>query len=325
MEAFLKGTGKLGKKQVEKELAQYQQGLFPPPDADLAWHVRAWGWWVLQQARKDLERFYPTIDGKPTVAYLSARTVTCKNCRATIPLLKTRWLCKKENKRVVLTMEPNADKTSVVFGVQNNVPVVGGNAAQKRDYDAKTAGGTMSRAGVTCPCCSLIMTGEDIRLEASTGRLGALMTSVVFDGRSGKEYRLPTTEEVTIAEGLIDGELMPTLPFGPLDEPIPKGGSRVGGGSPFTIHLYGFDTWGSLFTRRQTRALATFAVQHEKSALRWSDTDTQRNGLRRSLRILLSLWIVYALFKHRLQLAYFGRENEEHFREIRSSDSMGFC
>ncbi len=39
--------------------------------------------------------FYPTIDGKPTVAYLWARTVTCKNCRTTIPLLKTRWLCKK--------------------------------------------------------------------------------------------------------------------------------------------------------------------------------------------------------------------------------------
>ena len=118
MEAFLKGTGKLTKKQAEKELAQYQRGLFPPPEADLAWHVRAWGWWVLQQARKDLERFYPTIDGKPTVAYLWARTVTCKNCRATIPLLKTRWLCKKDNKRVVLTMEPNADKTGVVFGIQ---------------------------------------------------------------------------------------------------------------------------------------------------------------------------------------------------------------
>src|SRR6266513_561326 len=67
-------------------------------EADLAWHVRAWGWWVLQKAKADLARFYPTINGKPTVAYLWARTVTCKNCRATIPLLKTRWLCKKENK-----------------------------------------------------------------------------------------------------------------------------------------------------------------------------------------------------------------------------------
>lgn len=59
---------------------------------------------------------------KPTVAYLWARTVTCKNCRATIPLLKTRWLCKKDKKRVLLTMEPNAEKTGVVFGVETNVP-----------------------------------------------------------------------------------------------------------------------------------------------------------------------------------------------------------
>lgn len=66
------------------------------------------------------------IDGTPTVAYLWARTLTCKNCRATIPLLKTRWLCKTENRRVVLTMEPNAEKNGLVFGVQNNVPLVGG-------------------------------------------------------------------------------------------------------------------------------------------------------------------------------------------------------
>jgi len=264
MEAFLKGSGKIGKKQVERDLAQYQQGLFPPPEADLAWHVRAWGWWVLQQARKDLERFYPTLDGKPTVAYLWARKVTCKNCRATIPLLKTRWLCKKDNKRVVLTMEPNADKTGVVFGVQNDVPVGGGNAEQRRENDKRVGSGTMSRSGVTCPCCGLIMTGEDIRLEATTGRLGALMTSVVVDGKSGKEYRLPTTGEMTIAESCNYGDLMPTLPFGSLDEPIPKGGSRVGGGSPFTIYIYGFDTWGSLFTRRQTQALATFVV-HTRS------------------------------------------------------------
>src|SRR5207248_10456072 len=70
-------------------------------NADLAWHVRAWGWWVLQRAKADLERFYPMVDGKTTLAYLWARTVTCKNrnCRAIVPLLKTRWLCKKDNKR----------------------------------------------------------------------------------------------------------------------------------------------------------------------------------------------------------------------------------
>ena len=166
----------------------------PLLDADLAWQVRAWGRWVLAQARKRLVRRYPTYaefqalkpdgndspregvlqrgthpglrpplqggdktssplgrgaasaagwvpplqllepdaDGKtdvgplnagyakayladprnprwiakPTVAYLWARTVRCKGCRATLPLLKTKWLAKKDNKRVLLTVTP---------------------------------------------------------------------------------------------------------------------------------------------------------------------------------------------------------------------------
>ena len=119
-------------------------------EADLAWHVRAWGQWVLDRARRELAQYYPTYadfeplkkdqiayehqpmhwcrcgktgrrvstrsmlslrqttwptsetrggSHKPTVAYLWARTVTCKNCRRLIPLLKTRWLCRKDKKR----------------------------------------------------------------------------------------------------------------------------------------------------------------------------------------------------------------------------------
>jgi putative DNA methylase len=82
----------------------------------------------------------PRWIAKPTVAYLWARTVTCKNCRATVPLLKTRWLCKKANKRVLLTMEPNVDRTGVVFGVDSNVPAKGGNAAQRREHDKRISG-----------------------------------------------------------------------------------------------------------------------------------------------------------------------------------------
>ncbi len=124
MESFFKAQGfkgaslksQLEKLSLDKDEARITGFEFEtaPLEADLAWHVRAWGWWVLQQAKADLERFYPIVDGKPTVAYLWARTVKCKGCRATIPLLKTRWLCKKDKKRVVLTMEPNADKSGVV-------------------------------------------------------------------------------------------------------------------------------------------------------------------------------------------------------------------
>ena len=53
----------------------------------------------------------PRWVAKPTVAYLWARAVKCKACRATLPLPKTRWLCKKTNKRVLLTMEPNPERS----------------------------------------------------------------------------------------------------------------------------------------------------------------------------------------------------------------------
>ncbi|MBQ9407484.1 MAG: DUF1156 domain-containing protein, partial [Desulfovibrio sp.] len=58
---------------------------------------------------------------KPTVAYLWARTCRCSSCRAEIPLLKTKWLCKKDGKRVLLTVTPNEDRSGVMFGVQENV------------------------------------------------------------------------------------------------------------------------------------------------------------------------------------------------------------
>jgi len=293
-------------------------------EADLAWHVRAWGRWVLAQARRDLARFYPTYadfeslvevshkvekrlmqlvplkeDGtsdldalnaefdevylkdkrnprwvaRPTVAYLWARTVTCKNCRATIPLLKTRWLCKKDKKRVVLTMQPNADKTGVVFGVQSNIPVLGSTAAHHREHDRQIDGGTMSRSGATCPCCGAIMTMEDIRLEGQSGRLGAVMTAVVVDGPRGKEYRLPNAYEIEMAvkaENELES-VYAKIPFGLPDEPVPQGGNRSSGGSPFTTYIYGLTRWKDIFSARQLLALGVLA-----HAIRLTDAELKK-------------------------------------------------
>jgi hypothetical protein len=48
----------------------------------------------------------PRWVAKPPVAYFWTRTVECKGCRATLPLLKTQWLCRKSGKRIRLTIEP---------------------------------------------------------------------------------------------------------------------------------------------------------------------------------------------------------------------------
>ncbi|MDE0041068.1 MAG: DUF1156 domain-containing protein, partial [Candidatus Poribacteria bacterium] len=274
-------------------------------EADLAWHVRAWGRWVLAKARAELAAYYPTYaecepinpdqdyepqapqllgvdkDGtprldplnaesdddylndsrnprwiaKPTVAYLWARTVTCKGCRATLPLLKTRWLCKKERKRVLLTMEPNTDGTGVQFDVETDVPQNGGNSAQRRENDKRLGAGTMSRTGASCPCCGMIMTMEDIRLEGRAGRLDAVMTAVVVEGQKGKEYRLPTEHERAVAQVTEEElqDLYADIPFGLPNEPLPSK-DALG----FRVPLYGLDTWRKLFTNRQLLCLGEF-------------------------------------------------------------------
>jgi adenine-specific DNA methylase len=319
MEAFLKAKGFRGaglKRQLTKlgldggampaepELIAHD----PLLEADLAWQVRAWGRWVLAEARERLAHRYPTYaefqaieaggrpyenrrlellepdeNGntqiaplnagfakayledprnprwveKPTVAFLWARTVRCKGCRATIPLMKTRWLAKKENKRVLLTVTQNAERTGVFFGVETNVPALGGNAAQRRERDKRRGAGTMTRSGAQCPCCPAIMTMEDIRLEGRAGRLGAVMTAVVVDGPDGKEYRLPTEVELRAAEVSKEelNALYAQIPFGLPTEPLP---SKEALG--FRVPLYGLDQWAKLFTDRQLLALGTLSV-----------------------------------------------------------------
>lgn len=317
MEAFYKAhphlVGRTKKTGRQKEKEERQPGFFDKPDsgrapkADLAWHVRAWGRWVLARARRELARLYPTYadfeplaknyskpyekqpsqlvplrdDGtpdievlnaefsedylrdkinprwvvKPTVAYLWARTVTCKNCRAVVPLLKTRWLCKKEKKRVLIAMAPNADRSGVVFGIEANVPVKGGNTAQRRENDKQIGGGTMSRSGAKCPCCGTIMTMEDIRLEGKAGRLGTVHTAVVVDGQKGKEYRLPTSHDIRMAgeaaqeiAGVFAG-----IPFGLPEEGIMEDAKR----NTWCVQ-YGLDCFVKLFTTRQLLALGRF-------------------------------------------------------------------
>jgi len=320
---YLVGRTKKTKKQTDEEAGTFPQWVKEDsgraPKADLAWHVRAWGQWVLERARRELAQFYPTYadfepldsknpkpfekrsmqlvplkdDGtpdidalnkdfsaeylkdkrnprwvaKPTVAYLWARTVTCKNCRAAIPLLKTRWLCKKKDgrKRVLLTMEPNADRTGVLFGIETNVPLKGGNAAQRREHDKRLAAGTMSKSGARCPCCGLpSMTMEDIRVESCDGNAGPILMAVVVEGAASKGYRPATAHERTVSE-LKRADLtaaLRMLPNATLMEPFAPCSTRS-----ISAQLYGVRQWADLYTARQAKSIAVLGkLVHEASA-----------------------------------------------------------
>jgi adenine-specific DNA methylase len=318
MNAFYKahphlvGRTKPTKKQLEQDhpelFLRHDEANTRSPQADLAWHVRAWGTWVLQQARKELAPLYPTYadfepidkrnpkqyerqemkfvptnaDGipdtdafnkdstkeyladkrnprwmaKPTVAYLWARTVTCKNCRISIPLLKTRWLCKRDQKRVLLTVDVDQESNQIVFSIQKDVPVIHGNAASRREHDKRISSGTMSRAGARCPHCGTIAIMEDIRLDGQSAKLGSIMVAVAVETPKGKEYRRPTEHELSLPREINPREVFDQIPFGYPNESLP-GKEALG----FRIPLYGYDTWNKLFTDRQLVTLGTLCLK----------------------------------------------------------------
>ncbi len=332
--AFVKSRGANTPARIRNALAglghrdggdvQLDTALAPgtPPDASLAWHVRAWGLRVRDRVRRKLADRYPVYayfeprrrkgrrrkaggppirfkprdprllmpDGqgrvsvgalnrgydakyleddrnprwvaKPVVACLWARTAECGGCRSELPLLKTRWLCRKSGpvKRVLLTMKANPESRRVDFGIESDVPPPTGSAAQKRAHDQELGKGTMSRSGAACPCCGAVTKMRELHAQGRSGRLSARLVAVVIDGQQGKEYRLPTNRDFAVSAVDADeiAALGRAIPFGWPDEPIssvrPSPNARGASG----LVRYGIETWGELFTDRQLLALGTF-------------------------------------------------------------------
>ncbi|MGC8947683.1 MAG: DUF1156 domain-containing protein, partial [Anaerolineae bacterium] len=133
--------------------------------------VRAWGKWVLEEARRELERFYPPDpDGAVPVGYIWARTLPCQNpaCGAEIPLMRQTWLAKKENKKVALRLIPNRAAGRV------DAEIVEGDAIT---FDPDE--GTVTRAHVRCPLCGGSIDDQTTRRLFREGKAGQRLMAVV--------------------------------------------------------------------------------------------------------------------------------------------------
>jgi adenine-specific DNA methylase len=125
---------------------------------------------------------------------------------------------------------------------------------------------------------------EDIRVRGQAKELGAVLTAVVVDGTDGKEYRLPTDHERTMAADAANhiDRVFTNVPFGVPEEPTPAGGGR-GAGRAFSVQGYGLMKLRDLFTSRQLLALGTFikwtrrGVEAASSPLSAADEGTRRD------------------------------------------------
>jgi adenine-specific DNA methylase len=253
--------------------------------------VKKWGNWVLEEAKKEIGKFYPPdFDGSIPVGYIWARTVKCQNpvCGSEIPLMRQYWLAKKDKKKVSLF--PYVDPSSnspLSKGGQRGVKFKIVSASSKHhselvsesqemlkrvqhdnnnyepfpeNFDPEN--GTVSRAKVICPCCNAGLSDKEVRKQFVEGKAGQRMVAVVLHhpNRQGKTYRIATERDVEIfreAEKYLKekrAKLMDEWGFDPVpDESIDSNSVK-----PRTMWLYGMTKWGDLFNSRQKLALIIF-------------------------------------------------------------------
>ena len=219
--------------------------------------VSAWGRWVLEEARKELEQYYPKDpDGSLPVGYYWMRTVPCQNpaCGVEIPLTANWWLAKKDKKKVALKLIPNQHARRI------DAQIVG---ADGRPIDFDPEEGTVSRAHVRCPLCGGTIDDKTTRRLFRECKSGQRLMAVVLHHpkRPGKTYRLPTERDLEAyraAEAALVGarhRLAQDWGMDPVpDEPLPPL-ETLG----FRVQRYGLTRWGDMFNPRQKLALITFA------------------------------------------------------------------
>jgi putative DNA methylase len=231
----------------------------------LANEVRKWGQWVKEQAEKELSQFYPKDeDGATPIAYLWARTITCEGpgCGAKVPLIRSLWLAKKNNKSVAAQMIPNPKEKRVDFEIIEKKKDGWFVQGTNKKIDRSNLDGTVARGSVTCPCCGYTTPVQSVREQLKKrhgGANDAQMWAVVTTRTDiqGRFYRLPTQkdmEAVKAAQNELHKRVLDhkgkysLLP----DEKVGQNELRR-----ISVPLYGMIEWADIFSARQNLTIST--------------------------------------------------------------------
>jgi putative DNA methylase len=237
----------------------------------LAYLVERWANKILEEAREEIGRFYPTETGKglvgkretdsnqdgwTPVGYLWARTIPCQNpvCKTTIPLAKQFWLSKRDNKKIAYrpVVKENGEKI--------DFELLYGDALQDAiddGFDPKE--GTVSRADVSCPICGQVTEAKQVRDLGKKGKIDQRLLAVVLHHpeETGKKYRLADEADYEVYEEASTALSERLSEWSHLEDPIPTEEIPLMSGT-FNVPIYGLDSWDKLFNDRQKLSLVTF-------------------------------------------------------------------
>ncbi|CAI1752987.1 MULTISPECIES: DUF1156 domain-containing protein [Serratia] len=242
-------TDKISKKKATKDAFEDWSGA-----KGLAEDVRRYGAWMREEALKRIGHLYPKVlvteamvaerpdlalylgDELTVIAWLWARTVKSPSpafAHVEVPLASTFILSSKTGKEAYV--EPVVQGDSYQFTVKVGTPPL----------SAKNGTKLARGANFECLLSKAPIEGKHVKAEGIAGRLGQRLMAIVAEGKKGRVYLSPLSEQQVVANSAIP-QWKPenALPDDPRN---------------FWTLSYGLEKYGDLFTPRQLVALNTFS------------------------------------------------------------------
>jgi adenine-specific DNA methylase len=252
----------------------------------LADEVRKWGEWIKKEAEKKLAEFYPKdADGATPLAYLWARTIQCEGpgCGAEVPLIRSLWLAKKNNRSVALQLVPRPRAKRVDFQIiaKQRAGWVDQDDPKTKIQDPKLDG-TVKRGSATCPCCGYTTPVARIRHQLKSRHGGAddsrLMCVVsTRQGEQGRFYATPTERDLKAAAKAAAEVKKHVSTTSHRFSRVPDEKISLNEIRRISVPLYGMTRWGNLHSARQALFLAELVdLVHDAAAkLQKTQSDTR--------------------------------------------------
>lgn len=223
---------------------------------------------ILHETEAEVGYLYPADEnGNKPIAYYWARTARCSNpsCGVEVPLLKQFYLSNTTKKKVYLK--------PIISGKEIRFKVTEG----KYNENLIPSFLTRRECSIVCPCCGSVTSGKDVKNMFFEHRTGLRLIAVIQETGGGKSYRTPSQVEY---------ELVNNQVFTDVEKPselMPQNDSQN-----LKTPLWGYKSWGDLFSGRQLKTLSVFLEKFNNLKDNFS---VMSDEYTKSLLTYLAIWI----------------------------------
>ncbi|KKM15182.1 hypothetical protein LCGC14_1698630 [marine sediment metagenome] len=201
---------------------------------------------IYKNAKERLNSFFYQKKNQLNETYIWIHTVRCPNpkCNLIVPLSPNWYLSRK--KKIILQVIPPISFTDIIckFKIIENAT----------ETQIKTNLSTISKGIGICPRCKNTFSGEYIKIEAQSQRMGHQLSTIVYKGLIGskqriRKFRTPTVKDLEVIDNIDDFLKVKIKQWD--DEGILPSESIIMGEKTRELLNKGIDRWYKLFNSRQ--------------------------------------------------------------------------